>query len=134
MHPSDIRRLEYILCLRSSIVQKFKERLLTDGHLMKEPAETVYSGVVSLRNLTLAMFLTELNNLQLWGADVGNAYLQALTKESSTLWLSQNLKSYKAMFLLCITENDAQHTFKAPCCCFENAPNTDCSLNNQCEY
>ena len=27
------------------------------------------------------MFLAELNNLQLWGANVGNAYLQALIKE-----------------------------------------------------
>ena len=27
------------------------------------------------------MFLSELNNLQLWGADVGNAYLQALTNK-----------------------------------------------------
>ena len=27
------------------------------------------------------MVLAELINLQLWGADVGNAYLQALTKE-----------------------------------------------------
>ena len=27
------------------------------------------------------MFLAELNYLQLWGADVGNTYLQALTKE-----------------------------------------------------
>ena len=27
------------------------------------------------------MFLAELNNLQLWGADVGNAYLQAFIKE-----------------------------------------------------
>ena len=60
---------------------KFKARLVVDGHLTKEPNETVYSGVVSLRNLRLAMFLAELNNLQLWGADVGNAYLQALTKE-----------------------------------------------------
>ena len=60
---------------------KFKARLVADGHLTKEPNETVYSGVVSLRNLRLAMFLAELNNLQLWGADVGNAYLQALTKE-----------------------------------------------------
>ena len=34
-----------------------------------------------MRNLRLAMFLAELNNLELWGADVGNAYLQALTKE-----------------------------------------------------
>ena len=27
------------------------------------------------------MLLAELNNLQLWGANVGKAYLQALTKE-----------------------------------------------------
>ena len=27
------------------------------------------------------MSLAELNNLELWGADVGNAYLQALTRE-----------------------------------------------------
>ena len=60
---------------------KFKARLVADGHLTKEPNETVYSGVVSLRNLRLAMFLAELNGLQLWGADVGNAYLHALTKE-----------------------------------------------------
>ena len=60
---------------------KFKARLVADGHLTMEPTETVYSGVVSLRSLRLAMFLPELNNLQLWGADVGNAYLQALTKE-----------------------------------------------------
>ena len=54
---------------------------MADGHLIKEPNETVYSGVDSLRNLRLAMFLAELNNLQLWGADVGKAYLQALTRE-----------------------------------------------------
>ena len=60
---------------------KFKAGLVADGHLTKEPMETVYSGVVSIRNLRLAMFLAELNNLELWGADVGNAYLQALTRE-----------------------------------------------------
>ena len=49
---------------------KFKARLVADGHLTKEPMETVYSGVVSIRNLRLTMFLAELNNLELWGADV----------------------------------------------------------------
>ena len=49
---------------------KFKASLVADGHLTKE-----------WRNLRLAMFLAELNNLELWGADVGNAYLQALTRE-----------------------------------------------------
>ena len=60
---------------------KFKASLVADGHLTKEPNETVYSGVVSLWHIRLAMFLAELNDLQLWGADVGNAYLQALTME-----------------------------------------------------
>ena len=27
--------------------------------------------------------------------------------------------------LVNLTENDAQHTFKAPCWCFENSPNTN---------
>ena len=34
-----------------------------------------------MRDHRLAMFLAEFNNLELWGADVGNAYLQVLTKE-----------------------------------------------------
>ena len=62
-------------------MENSKQDLWEIGHLTKEPNETVYSGVVSLRNFRLAVFLAELNNLQLWGADVGNAYLQALTKE-----------------------------------------------------
>ena len=35
-----------------------------------------------MRNLILEIHLAELNNLALWGADVGNAYLQALIKEN----------------------------------------------------
>ena len=49
---------------------KFKARLVADGHFTKEPMETVYSG----------MFLAELNNLELWGAD-GEHNLQALTRD-----------------------------------------------------
>ena len=59
---------------------------MADGHLTKEPTETVYSGAVSLRSLRLAMFLAELNNLQLRE----QMYLQALTKESCTLYLAQS--------------------------------------------
>ena len=71
MHPRSIEELEYILCLMSNIMGN--SRLVADGHLTKEPNETVHSGVVSLRNLRLAMFFADLNGLQLWGADVGNA-------------------------------------------------------------
>ena len=41
----------------------------------------MYSGVVSLRGIRLVTFLAELNNLALWRADVGNAYLEAKTKK-----------------------------------------------------
>jgi hypothetical protein len=34
-----------------------------------------------LRGIRLIVFLAELNKLQLWGADVDNAYLEAATKE-----------------------------------------------------
>jgi Reverse transcriptase (RNA-dependent DNA polymerase) len=41
----------------------------------------VYSGVVSLHGIQLVIFLAELNQLEIWGADVGNAYLEGFTKE-----------------------------------------------------
>ena len=60
---------------------KHKARLVADGHLTPEPIENIYSGVVSLRNLRLVIFLGKLNNLDIWGADIGNTYLEAFTGE-----------------------------------------------------
>ena len=60
---------------------RHKARLDADGHLTQEPVESIYSGVVSLRNLKLIIFLGKLNNLELWGADIGNAYLEAPTEK-----------------------------------------------------
>ena len=60
---------------------RHKARLVAGGHLTETPVDSVYSGVVSLRSLRLVIFLAELNKLDIWGADVGNAYLEAHTKE-----------------------------------------------------
>ena len=60
---------------------RHKARLVADRHLTPEPVESIYSGVVSLRNLKLVIFLGKLNNLDLWGADIGNADLEAPTEE-----------------------------------------------------
>ena len=60
---------------------RHKARLVAGGHLTDPNTESVYSGVVSLRGIRLIVFLAELNALELWGADVGNAYLEAKTKE-----------------------------------------------------
>ena len=58
-----------------------KARLVAGGHLTPAPDDSTYSSVVSLRGLRIVIFLAELNGLQLWGTDIGNAYLEAKTKE-----------------------------------------------------
>ena len=40
---------------------RHKARLVADGHLAPEPIENIHSGVVSLRNLRLVIFLGKLN-------------------------------------------------------------------------
>ena len=60
---------------------RLKAKLVADLSLTPEPVENIYSGVVSLRHLRLVIFLGVLNNLELWGADIGNVYLEAYTHE-----------------------------------------------------
>jgi hypothetical protein len=60
---------------------RHKSCLVAGGHLTDPNTESVYSGVVSLRDIWLVTFLSELNKLELWGNDVGNSYLKATTKE-----------------------------------------------------
>ena len=60
---------------------RHKARFVAGGHLTDPPKDSVYSGVVSLRSLRLVALLAELNGLELWAANVGNAYLEASTKE-----------------------------------------------------
>ena len=50
---------------------------MADGLLTPKPAENIYSGVVSLRNLWVVIFLHRLNNQDIWGADIGMAQLEA---------------------------------------------------------
>ena len=60
---------------------RHKARLVADGHLTDVPLESVYSGVVSLKGFRLCVFLAELNGMETWATDIGNAYLEAKTKE-----------------------------------------------------
>jgi len=60
---------------------RHKARLVAGGHLTQPPLESVHSGVVSLRSIRIVVFLAELNGLEVFNADVGNAYLEAKTKE-----------------------------------------------------
>ncbi len=58
-----------------------KARLVAGGHMTAPSEDTYYSSVVSLRGMRLVVFLAELNELELCTGDIGNAYLEAYTKE-----------------------------------------------------
>ena len=81
---------------------RHKARVVADGHLTPEPIENIYSGVVSLRNHRLVIFLCKLNHLDLWGADIGYAYLEAFTDEKLYIVAGpafQELEGYILIFL-----------------------------------
>ena len=81
---------------------RFKARLVADGHLTKEPVESIYSGVVSLRSLRMVVFLSQLNNLEIWGADVGNAYLEAYTDEKLCIIAGPEFKELQGRLLIMV--------------------------------
>ena len=81
---------------------RFKARLVADGHLTKEPVESIYSGVISLRSLRMVVFLSQLNNLEIWGADVGNAYLEAYTDEKLCIMTGPEFKELQGHLLIMV--------------------------------
>jgi Reverse transcriptase (RNA-dependent DNA polymerase) len=58
-----------------------KARMVADGHLTDAPIESIFSGVVLLRGIRTLIFIGELNGMEIWVTNVGNAYLEAATKE-----------------------------------------------------
>ncbi|MGL5917965.1 MAG: reverse transcriptase domain-containing protein, partial [Cetobacterium sp.] len=60
---------------------RHKARLVAGGHLTETPLDSVYSSVASIRGIRMVMFLAELNDLQTWNTDIGNAYLESYTQE-----------------------------------------------------
>ena len=60
---------------------RHKARLVAGGHLTDPSLDSNYSGVVSLRSLRILITVAELNGMTTKVADVGNAYLEAYTRE-----------------------------------------------------
>ena len=83
--PPGYQKVRVHLIFEVKYVGRHKPRLVAHGYLTPELVESIYSGVVSLRILKLVIFLGKLNNLELWGADIDNAYLEAQTEEKLSI-------------------------------------------------
>ena len=58
-----------------------KARYVAGGHLTDTPAHMTYSSVVSRESIRIAFLIAALNDLDVWAADIQNAYLDAETDE-----------------------------------------------------
>ena len=100
--PKQYHKIKVHLVFAIKFDGRHKARLVADGHLTPEPIETIYSGVVILRNLRLVLFLGKLNTLDTWGADIGNANLELFTDENLYIVSDpgfQELEGYILIFL-----------------------------------
>ena len=79
--PADFKKIRAPFVYDAKHDGHHKARLSVEGRLTNVPLSSVYSGVVSLKGTRLVLFLAELNGLESWGTDAGNAYLEAKTKE-----------------------------------------------------
>ena len=60
---------------------RYKVRYVGGGHLTEPVGDTPYNGICSIVNIRICIFLGELNGLKQCACDVGNAYLEAYTRE-----------------------------------------------------
>ena len=58
-----------------------KARYVAGGHLTETPTHMTYSSVVSRESVRIAFLVAALNGLDVWAADIQNAYLNADTEE-----------------------------------------------------
>ena len=60
---------------------RYKARFVAGGHRTGTPTGSVYSGVVSLPGIRIVTAIAEMNDLEVWGTNIGNAYLESYTTE-----------------------------------------------------
>ena len=79
--PIGFKRIKVHLVFAVKHDGRHKSRLVSRGDLTDIPINSVYAGVVSLRGLRMCIFLAELNGMEAYATDIGNAYLEAITQE-----------------------------------------------------
>jgi hypothetical protein len=60
-----------------------KARWVLDGHKQDDPVGSTYAGVISRESVRIAFTYAALNGLDVWTADIRNAYLQAPSSQKN---------------------------------------------------
>ena len=102
--PKGYHKIKVHLVFAAKCDGRDKARLVADGHLTPEPVENIYFGVVSLRNPRLVIFLGILNNLDIWGADIGNAYIEAFTDGNLSIVAGPEFEELEGHILIVLKE------------------------------
>ena len=79
---------------------RHKAWFVADGHLTDAPLESVYAGVVSMRGLQTCLFLAELQGLECYSTDIGNAFLESTTNEKVAIVAGEEFGELKGHLLI----------------------------------
>ena len=79
---------------------RHKARMVAGGHLTNTPLESACAGVVSPRGLQMCIFLAELNGLAPCATDIGNACLEAKTREKVCIKAGPEFKEREGNLLM----------------------------------
>ncbi len=80
--PKDYKKIPVLFVFDVKFDLRRKARLVAGGHLTKPIFnDAPYTGIASIKSIRVSVFLAKLNGLDIRTADVGNAYLMALTGE-----------------------------------------------------
>ena len=77
-----------------------KARFVAGGHTTDPPSSTTYSSVVSRDSVRIAFLLAALNDLDIWTADIGNAYLNAPCREKIWTLAGSEFGSEKGLVMI----------------------------------
>ena len=60
----------------------------------------MYSEVTSIRGIRLVLFIAELNGLESWEIDVGNAHLEAFSKDKFYIVAGHEFRPLEGYYLI----------------------------------
>ena len=78
----DYTYVNLIVCFTVKFDGRRKVRIVANGSITEDLGHDIYSGVISIDNVRLALFLAQLNNLEVVATDISGAFLYADCKEN----------------------------------------------------